>query len=137
MAYLAERCPDCNDILIHIEATMSTVCANCRSLASQADIPSDHKASLMFPTNHDPSHIERLTNKLRSLASSIHEADRGGTKSYILPIYTSEIDCSESIRRVLDKHGFKTLDVSTMGGMSILIKWECLMTGFDIDPNDL
>ena len=133
MAYLAERCPNCNTILIQIASTMSSVCPNCIA----KDVIVDHKASLMFPANHDPSHIERLTNKLRSLASSIHEADRGGTKSYILPIYTSEIDCSESIRRVLDKHGFKTLDVSTMGGMSILIKWECLMTGFDIDPNDL
>ena len=97
----------------------------------------DPEGIVRFPENHDPSHIERLTKKLRSLDLSIHEADRGGTKSYILSIYPSEIDFSESIRRVLDKHGFKTLYVSTMGGMSILIKWDRLDNSSSLDIGDL
>jgi len=97
----------------------------------------DSEGRVRFPTNHDPSHIERLTAKLRSLAESIREADLGGTKSYLLSIYPSEVDCKDPISRRLAKHGFKVLDVSNFEGIRILINWDELSTGFDIDPNDL
>jgi len=93
----------------------------------------DSEGRVRFPTNHDPSHIERLTAKLRSLAESIREADLGGTKSYLLSIYPSEVYCKGPINRILDKHRFKVLDVSTTDDTRLLIGWDELMTGKDLD----
>ena len=132
---LAKRCPTCNDILIHIEATMALVCPNCIANDVAADKPSGHDEgapnSISFPNALPYSSRSDLVKTLVKLSEEI-EASKEPNLTFKL-----EYEHLSIIEALLHSRGFNVLEVGNSTQCELIIDWGSLDDNSPLDIGDL